>query len=297
MLYVDHILCLTLSAPAARRQAAHLAQHLGATLHVLPHPQSQWHSGSTAAQNEWEPRKGRLRSEERETTPTTTTEPPPDTMAGVLEYATAKNIDLVVADTPPDRGPVPPLAADTTQPLLQHLNCPIFTVGHREDPRTIHDLLVPTDLSEHSLRAFRHAVCLARLYDAAVHVLHVIDSLPYVALTPTDRLSLGPTPLSEHRGQRQLQAFLGEEDTADVPIHPHLAYGDPANQIAHAANQNDTDLMVLSSHGGGRSPHVALGKVTESVLGRTTCPLFLLPAFGTSLLAPPTSSGTGAPAP
>ena len=208
----------------------------------------------------------------------------PDSMDALRQYVADADIDLVVTDTPPDRQPIPPLAAEATQAPIEQLDCPVFVAGRLGDPAEVNDLLVPTDLSDPAHRAFRHAVFLARLYDAAVHVLHVVESIPYVALTPTDRLSLGPTPLSEHRGRRRLRAFVREGEAADVPVHAHLAYGDPAEQVCRFPTQHNVDLLVLASHGQGPQSAAPLGRVAERVLGRATCPLFLVRADGTSLL-------------
>lgn len=211
--------------------------------------------------------------------------PLPGSLSAVLQYAADSNIDLVVADTPPDRGPVPPLSADVPRALIQQFDGPVFVVEQGRHPAAIHDLFVPTDLSDPALRAYKHAVHLARLYDAAVHALHVVESLPYVALTPRDRLSLGTTPLSAHRGQRRLRAFLREGDSSGVPVHAHLTYGDAADQIVHFAEQEEADLVVLPSHGDGSHSDAPLGQVAQCVLGRVTRSSFLLPTFGTSLLS------------
>jgi nucleotide-binding universal stress UspA family protein len=271
----------------------HLARRVGATLHVMPTPLSRQPSGSTVEQNDLHARVARLVPNESEGFPLHIIEDPPRSTSGILQYVADANVDLVVTDTPPDQGPVPPLAADVFRVLTEQLACPVFVVEHVADPTAIRDILVPTDLSDHALRAFRHALALARVYDAAVRVLHVVESLPYVALTPTDRLSLGTTPLSVHRGRRRLRGFLEEGGAEDVPVQTHLAYGDVADRVVQFANRDDVDLTVLSSHGNGDQSEVPLGQVAERVLGQVTCPLFLLRAFGPSLLARPAGSTSG----
>lgn len=285
MLHVANILCLVAPTSAALAQAAHLARHLSATLHVVPQPLPGTGPDATVPLDDlWT---GELPVDAGVLDEIVVERPQssPDSLAAVLTYVANADVDLVVADTPPDRGAVPPLATQAIQPLIDQLARPVFVVGQAERPTAMHDIFVPTDLSDPSLRAFRHAVALARLYEAAVHVLHVVDSLPYVALTPTDRLSLGSTPLSEHRGRRRLQAFLQEGGTADVPIHAHLAYGNTADQVLRFIERENVDLTVLSSHGRDSRSRSSLGPVAERVLGRMTCPLFLCRAFGPSLLS------------
>lgn len=279
MLHVRDILCLVASGTAAPAQALSLARRLGATLHVLPHPVLSEMGG----QVEWPENVG---PEEETPVPITRPADPPASMKGLFRYVASEDIDVVVTDTPPERGPVPPLAADATRELVRELPCPAFVVEHEVRPAALKNFLVPTDLSKPSLCVFRHALNLARLYEATVHVLHVVESLPYVALTPTDRLSLGPHPLSEHRGRRRMDAFLKNEGAGEVTIHPHLSYGDPADQILRFADQANIDLVVLSSHGAESRPGTALGQVATRVLGRMTRPLFLMRPFRASLLAP-----------
>lgn len=293
MLHAADILCLGPSASATGTQAARLARRLGATLHVMPVPApGRGGAAEDHGRDAPEAPAERSRALEDERVSTRVVEPRPDSVATVLQYVADAGIDLVVTDTPPDRGPVPPLAAEGTRTLIHRLDCPVFVVEQRADPDAIQDILVPTDFSDHALQALRHAVALARLYEASIDVLHVIDSLPYVALTPTDRLSLSTRPLSEHRGRRRLRAFLREAEAADVVVRPQIAYGDPAEQIIHGADQNGADLMVLSTRGDRGRPETPFGTVEERVLGRVTCPLFLLRTVEASLLTPPSDDAS-----
>lgn len=286
MLHAAHILCLGSPASAAGTQATGLARHLGATLHVMPIP-DPGRETTTARCDAPTPSWTCSQAAEDTPVPTRIVEPCPQSVTTVLRYVADADIDLVVTDTPPDRGAIPPLAAEVSRALIHRLDRPVFVVEQQGDPDAIQRILVPTDFSDLALQAVRHAVVLARLYEASIDVLHVIDSLPYVALTPTDRLSLGARPLSEHRGRRRLRAFLQEAEAADVTIRPRIAYGDAAEQIIHLAGQDDVDLMVLATHGRGEHSETALGTVGERVLGRVTCPTLLLRTVGASRPVPP----------
>lgn len=292
MLRAAHILCLVSPTSAALRQATYLARRLDATLHAVPHP-SFGPQEMTLPGDVGDFQDGGDAVDVAAEVSTHRPEPVPDSPSAVLEYVADADIDLMVTDTPPDRGPVPPLATKTTQTLVKQLDRPLFVVEQVTRPADLHDILVPIDFSDRALQAFRHAVALARQYDATIHALHVVDSLPYVALTPTDRLSLGSTPLSEHRGRRRLQGFLRERDAAGVEVRPHLAYGDVADEVVRSVGRQNINLLVLASHGGDSRSHEGLGDGTERVLGRVTCPVFLCRVFGTSLLAP--TSDPGAP--
>ncbi|GEM_PF-1937711 len=281
MLYTEHVLCVAASASAALRWAASLANHLGATLHVVPHPSAQKGTDAREGQPVWA-------SPNVADVPLRVPDPLPQSTPALLRYVTDAEIDLVVGDPSPAPATTPLLAAGAMQTLVRQLDRPVLVPQPAEQPTGLHDILVSTDLSMPALRAFRHALSVARLYDAAVHVLHVVDSLPYVALTPMDRLSLGVRPLSEYRGRRRLQAFVAEGTAADVPVHPRLEYGDVAGRIVQAIDQHDIDLLVLAAHGSGApTSDAAFGTVTEHVLERVCCSVFLLPTVDASLLAHP----------
>lgn len=207
-----------------------------------------------------------------------------DRITGIQQYLETQGIPLVVTDPPPQRGAVPPLADPFLQPLIKDLDPSVFVVAEKVRPSSIDRILVPTDLSNHSFRALVHATALADRYDASVLLLHVVEENPYVALTSSDQLSMSESTLAAHRAHRQLQKFIGQRDGLDVSIEPHLAFGKPENEIGHFAQEQDVDLMVLSSHGALTEPRKPLGHVADRVLRYVPAPLFLVRAFGPSLV-------------
>lgn len=114
---------------------------------------------------------------------------------------------------------------------------------------TARRVLVPTDLSDASFKALKHATERAGLYDAKVLLLHVIDENPHVALPPAGRLSMGSPIRSERRPRRGLRQFLKEGRLRNVPIQTQLVFfGGPADRVVHAASEQTVDLLVLASH-------------------------------------------------
>jgi len=203
----------------------------------------------------------------------------------IRRYVAENDIGLVIVDPPPDRGAVPPMADGLMGRLIQEIRCPLFFVETPPVPGTVNEIVVPTDLSEHSHEALAYAANLAELYDASISLLYVVSRSPYVALTDVDRLSMGDTTLSEHRAYRELHRFIGDGRLANAPIEPHLAFGEPADRIAHFIQDRTPDLLVLSSHGRQTRPDEPVGRVADRVLRRVTCPVFFIPAFGCSLLS------------
>lgn len=278
-----HVLCLHSEASTALKQAVFLAGHLGATLHLMPLPETP---GRWLDEGELRSEIDQIRAHASDRPPVQIPELSDPDLSAILQYVSDKHIDLVVTDVPSEDPSDSLLSSSPIRTLLQHIDRPVFVTGQVE-PAALRRILVPTDLSNHSLNALRHAAGIGQFYDASVEILHVIESIPYVALTPVDRLSLGPMSLSEHRGRRQLQSFLQSGNLSDVPIRSHIAHGTAAGQICHYAARKNVDLLVLSSHGQRGHSDQPFGHVTEQILDQMTGPLLLLPAMDSSLLLQP----------
>jgi len=280
MCRLDHLLCLVFSTapPVALRQGLHLAATYDATLHVMPIGWGDRAFLLEALRNERR-RRGDAASVDTRIVPAADEGP----LQAIRRYRERINVDLLVVDSFAGCRGEPPLADEATRSLIEQFTIPLFLVDRCGEPESVQRLLVPTDLSDQSFETLKHATELATCYDASIVLLHVLDTSPYVALTPIDRLSLGSTTLSEHRARRRLRQFVQQGGTADVPIHTRLAFGDPATHIARAVNEEAADLLVLSSHAVvGQATH-ALGPVADRVLRRVTCPLLLVRTIGASL--------------
>jgi len=152
-------------------------------------------------------------------------------------------------------------------------------------------LLYTTDLSDNSAHAFRHAVSLARAYQAEVHILHVMPALDsamenyvaavmgeetFVKLTQSNREQLIETI------RERLKKFAADElqdhpedlkRIIDIEIH----YGRPAATILERADKIDPDLIICGTHGKGLVSHTFLGSVAEKVLRKSKRPMLIVP--------------------
>lgn len=274
MLQARHLLCLVSEGPSstALRQAGSLACSLGASLHVVPIGDVP---PSSLEETLYEPMPPDCRnSVDVYFAPGLRHEP--DLVEALRRYAEEHRIDLVVTDTPSDRGPVPPLAASTTQSIIEGLDCSVFVVERQADLPSLEHILIPTDLSAATHPALQYATAIAEAYDGAIDLLHVIEGVPYVALTPVDRLSLSDTSFPERRARRRLASVLDTLPDIDVSIASHFAYGDPSDQIGRFVNEHSVDLMVLPSPAGRTDARPPLGPVADRVLRRVTCPILLV---------------------
>ena len=130
-------------------------------------------------------------------------------------------------------------------------------------------LLVPLDGSEYSERALAMALELARLTGARVTALTVV--LAYKDAHVPEVPSLEAQ--AKRRAEEYLKPFIDEGRAAGFELEGVVAHGSPAEEILRAANEQDVDLIVMSTHGIGAEGRHALGSVALRVLQTSACPV------------------------
>jgi len=306
MLHVDRILCPfeptddtdDLDAYPALAQSLYLADRFGASIYILPFPAGTDGGDSrararptnddriAAAQNLADASQMDVRLIAPSSSP-----PRRPSTEDLIAYASENHIDLIVLDTPPDRGPIPPMASDPVRTIVERADPPVLVAARSPRPASFRRILAPVDFSEYSRESLQYAKFLAGLYEASLDLLHVIERPQYVALNPTDMLAFSDATLTERKTKRRIQSFLDETNGVSHPARLHLAHGDAADQIVHFTSEHPIDLVVLSTHGAIGRPQHPLGTVADKVLRRVACPVLLTRAFGRSLLSSPSSDG------
>ncbi len=198
----------------------------------------------------------------------------------ILEYAEAEAIDVIVMGTHGRRGLRHLLLGSVAEEVVHQAACHVMTVrgqeGPADEPRPIQRILVPLDLSEHSAPLLRTAREMAGGYGAELHLLHVIQPLPFPvsAMTPLSIYDLAPRIREE--AQARLQALFEATPGPDVPALYHVVEGHPARTIVQMAAQEEADLIVIAPRGLTGVERFVLGSVAEHVVRAAACPVFVV---------------------
>lgn len=129
-------------------------------------------------------------------------------------------------------------------------------------------LLLAVDLTEESQQVAEKAVALAKLNDAKLSLIHVIEplSFAYGGDVPMD-LSTIQEQLDEHAQQR-LEIFAeGLEIEAQ---QRHVVSGHTESEIHRIAKEQQVDLIVVGSHG-RHGLALLLGSTANGVLHGAKC--------------------------
>lgn len=134
-------------------------------------------------------------------------------------------------------------------------------------------ILAPTDLSKLSRAAVRYALEMGRDQTAMVIVYNVINE-EGAWFDKDDRLN--PASALVPQQKERLREFL-RDNFADlmgkVEVTELVEAGVPYNKIVQKAEDEKTDMIIMSTHGRTGFEQVLLGSVTAKVVARAPCPV------------------------
>lgn len=133
-------------------------------------------------------------------------------------------------------------------------------------------ILVPTDGSPEGERAVTHAMELARIHDAEVHTLYVINTASYAGL-PMETTWEGIDDLLRSDAKAAVTGVEEIADRYDMSVTTAVSEGSPSREIIRYAEENDCDLIVMGTHGRGGIDRLLLGSVTEKVVRSSVVPV------------------------
>jgi nucleotide-binding universal stress UspA family protein len=129
-------------------------------------------------------------------------------------------------------------------------------------------IAVATDLSGTASSALRYAQAMARMYQSALVIVHVIDPLAYAF--PDGAPSLLTANLS---ARAELKKIEDETSALGIPVHSVVESGIVCESILQAVSDHCADLLVLGTRAKTEAGRVALGTVARQLLAKSRCPI------------------------
>ena len=135
-------------------------------------------------------------------------------------------------------------------------------------------ILVPIDFSTESTRALKSAVQLASRYAATVTLVHVVEPIFFTH-------DFGYGPVRRHRpnegfirhARQRLQILRRRHVDTALTCKVMIKSGCAFDQIAKAAEELDTDLIVMATRGFTNPQSGEIGSTAERVVRHAPCPV------------------------
>lgn len=145
-------------------------------------------------------------------------------------------------------------------------------------------ILAPVDFSDCSASALQHAMMLQKVSGAHIHVLHTYDLpafIPPHSMLVVAELDGSLVQHAERFTTQRLEEFL-----AKLSIKPgdtfrfSIEVGPAAPTIVSVAEREQSDLIVMGTHGRTGWSRALLGSTTDKVLHSAPCPVLTVKSAG-----------------
>jgi nucleotide-binding universal stress UspA family protein len=191
----------------------------------------------------------------------------------ILSFAEAQAVNLIVMGTHGLRGIDRLLLGSVTERVLRKARCPVLAVrkpvhdfvspGGNADPVNLKRILLCMDFSDHAHRALKYAFSIARVYNAEVTVLHVLENLPGSA----------DLPRATAKVTKQLKESVPPRARKPSRVKFLVRTGKPYQQIIQHALEAQTDLVIVGARGRGAIVSALFGSTTYRVIQLGSCPV------------------------
>jgi len=155
-------------------------------------------------------------------------------------------------------------------------------------------ILVPIDFSPSSEAALRAAMGLAEQFHAEIYLLHAI---PMLAITTGMEFPTTFYPAEEflegarEQAKRKLQETVSLLSGAGIEANYSIEVGsDVVGSILMVMHREQTDLIVISTHGMSGWRPIVFGSIAEKVVKLVEGPLLLLRSVKSTAVKPVTKS-------
>jgi nucleotide-binding universal stress UspA family protein len=206
----------------------------------------------------------------------------------ILDYASEKDIDLIVMGTHGRRGIEHLFLGSVAEEVVRLSKAPVFTIKETKKPKPIKNwekILVPIDFSEHSQTALAHAKAIAESYEAGLQLLHVIEEPVHPALSLGGKSSIFDiVPELKADCKKRIEQMMKETKGPEIKSEIFIIEGTAPTDILRFASETNSDLIVIATHGLTGIEHLFMGSVTEKVVRMAGCPVFTVKSYGKQLV-------------
>lgn len=140
---------------------------------------------------------------------------------------------------------------------------------------TINKILVPIDFSDYSKNSLRYSIFMAQQFNAEISLVYVVEPIIY----PPD-FSMGQVvlPAADDRDvfTRASEELAKNEAPSGLKIRTIIKTGKPFIEIIETAREENSDLIIIATHGHTGVEHILFGSTAEKVVRKAPCPVLTL---------------------
>lgn len=137
-------------------------------------------------------------------------------------------------------------------------------------------IMVPLDFSDHSHKALRYAVKLAEQFGSELELVNVVTPVVYAEGMVLPAAMENLDTVTEEHSKRALEKISREEGVKELKVKTTVLLGNPYDEIVNHAKKQETDLLLITTHGRTGLQHFLLGSTAEKILRHAPCPVMVV---------------------
>ncbi|MCP4363029.1 MAG: universal stress protein [Chloroflexi bacterium] len=202
-----------------------------------------------------------------------------DPAAQIVDVAAAEESDLIVMSTHGYSGMTRWVLGSVAEKVLPHAPCPVFIVRSQQ---SIQHILIALDGSPLAETSLPLGLDIAQAFDTNVTLLRVEDNSYQASPDAIQELNQQESGLGEryrHSVDTQTAQYLHriavDYGRTDLNLEMAVGYGKPAPTILQFVEEQEIDLVVMSTHGRTGLSRWRYGSVAEKVLRGVGCAMLI----------------------
>lgn len=197
----------------------------------------------------------------------------------ILKYISTHEFDLVFMGTHGRTGAKHLLMGSVAEKVTRLSPAPVMTIHQDMENFKIDNILVPVDFSDYNKPLLSRAVEIAAIFDAKIHMLHVIEHPNF------DSFQWFTEELKHYFeiDDEKIKALVAHmksyvENPVDVDIeYAVIQTGQAYEEIVSYSKDNQIDLVMMATRGFSKFEYFwTFGSTTERVVRLAPCPVLAI---------------------
>ncbi len=196
----------------------------------------------------------------------------------IIEVAKEKDVDIIAIGTHGRAGVDRVILGSVAERVVRDAHCPVMVVKS-EKYVGFKKIIVSIDFSDCSRLALEYAAATARAHKSKLTILHVYEESfvkPYVNAANSEEEAEEIIKAIERVNESKYDEFLKTIDLSGVEYEKLLKKGIPETDIAETAMEQQTNLIVMGTHGRSGIKHILIGSTAEEVVRNAPCDIVVV---------------------
>ncbi len=176
----------------------------------------------------------------------------------IIGFAKENHVDLIVMGSKGSGGLEEFLVGSNTEKVVRHAKCPVLTVKRPVEFSQIKDLVFGSDFTEEYACIATELLKIQKIFNAKIHLVRVNTPNSFVSTRESTKL---------------IKDFVAKHHIENYTINIYDAHVEE-DGIVHFAQDIDTGMIAIATHGRTGIMHLLSGSIAEDVVNNARRPVW-----------------------